>query len=109
MKFRLAAFADEASQKIDDQIKTMKNNGIELLEIRGVDGTNIADITVSKAKEVRSRLDDAGLSVWSLGSPYGKISFSDDFDKHLDLFKHGIELCDILGTKHIRLFSFYDA
>jgi sugar phosphate isomerase/epimerase len=109
MKFRLAAFADEASQNIDEQIKTMKNNSIELLEIRGVSGTNIADITVSKAKEVRSRLDDAGLSVWSLGSPYGKISLSDDFDKHLDLFKHGIELCDILGTKHIRLFSFYDA
>ena len=109
MKFRLAAFADEASQNIDEQIKAMKDNGIELLEIRGVDGTNIADITIAKAKEVRSRLDDAGLSVWSLGSPFGKISLSDDFEKHLDSFKHGVELCNELGTKHVRLFSFYGA
>ena len=84
MKFRLAAFADEASQNIDEQITAMKANDIELLEIRGVDGTNIADITVSKAKEVREKLDAAGLSVWSLGSPYGKISLADDFNKHLE-------------------------
>ena len=109
MKFRLAAFADEASQNIDEQITAMKANDIELLEIRGVDGTNIADITVSKAKEVREKLDAAGLSVWSLGSPYGKISLADDFNKHLDLFKHGIELCNVLGSKRIRLFSFYDS
>ena len=109
MKFRLAAFADEASQIIDEQIKAMKDNGIELLEIRGVDGTNIADITITKAKEVRAKLEDAGLSVWSLGSPFGKISLEDDFEKHLDSFKHGIELCNELGADHIRLFSFYGA
>ncbi|MBP5660674.1 MAG: sugar phosphate isomerase/epimerase [Lachnospiraceae bacterium] len=107
MKFKLAAFADEASQNIDGQIKAMKANDIELLEIRGVDGTNIADITVSKAKEVKEKLDAAGLSVWSLGSPYGKISLADDFNKHLDSFKHGVELCDALGAGHVRLFSFY--
>ena len=109
MKFRLAAFADEASQSIDEQIKAMKENGIELLEIRGVDGVGIADITISKAKEVKHKLEDEGLSVWSLGSPFGKISLSDDFEKHLDSFKHGIELCNELGAKHLRLFSFYGA
>ena len=109
MKFRLAAFADEASQSIDEQIKAMKENGIELLEIRGVDGVGIADITISKAKEVKDKLEDEGLSVWSLGSPFGKISLSDDFEKHLDSFKHGLELCNELGAKHLRLFSFYGA
>jgi sugar phosphate isomerase/epimerase len=106
---KLAAFADEASYLVDEQIKAMKENGISLLEIRGVDGTNIADISVDKAKEVRKKLDDAGIKVWSLGSPYGKITLSDDFEKHLDSFKHGVELCEILGTNHIRMFSFYEA
>lgn len=107
MRYKLAAFADEASPNIDEQIKAMTENEIELLEIRGVDGENIADISLNKAKEVRSKLDDAGLACWSLGSPFGKISLADDFEKHLDSFKHGVELCEVLGTKHIRLFSFY--
>lgn len=109
MRYKLAAFADEASQNIDEQISAMKSNGIDFLEIRGVDGTGIADITPSKAKEVRAKLDASRISVWSLGSPYGKIGIGDDYEKHLDSFKHGIELCDILGARHIRLFSFYDS
>ncbi len=107
MNFKLAAFADEADGRISEQIKAMKENGIEYLEIRCVDGENISDISKKKAKEVRSLLDDAGLAVWSLGSPYGKIGINDNFTSHLDKFKYGLELAEILGARHIRLFSFY--
>ena len=107
MNFKLAAFADEADGRISEQIKAMTENGIEYLEIRGVDGENVSDITIEKAKEVRRQLEDSGLAVWSLGSPYGKIGICDDFSSHLDKFKHGLELADILGASHIRIFSFY--
>ncbi len=107
MNFKLAAFADEADGRISEQIKAMTENGIAYLEIRGVDGESISDITNEKAKEVRKQLEDAGLAVWSLGSPYGKIGINDDFASHLDKFKHGLELADILGAKNIRMFSFY--
>ena len=107
MGFQLAAFADEADGKISGQIQAMKENGIGYLEIRGVDGQNISNISVDKAKEVRKELDDAGLAVWSLGSPYGKIGINEDFAPHLELFKKGLELADVLGTRHIHMFSFY--
>lgn len=107
MGFSLAAFADEADGRLSEQIKAMSENGIDFLEIRGVDGENIADISVQKAREIRNALDAAGLGVWSLGSPYGKIGICDNFDSHLDKFKHGLELADILGAKNIRMFSFY--
>lgn len=107
MKFQLSAFADEADSMLSGQISAMKENGISYLEIRGVDGENIADIFVQKAKEIRRQLDDASLKVWSLGSPYGKIGIEDDFGSHLEKFKKSLEIADILGTKHIRLFSFY--
>ena len=107
MNFKLAAFADEADGRLSQQIKAMTENGIDYLEIRGVDGENISDISNEKAKEIRRQLDDAGLAVWSLGSPYGKIGICDDFSAHLDKFRHGLELADILGAKHIRMFSFY--
>ncbi|MCM1263167.1 MAG: sugar phosphate isomerase/epimerase [Butyrivibrio sp.] len=107
MKFKLAAFADEADGNLDKQISAMIENNIEYLEIRGVDGENIADISTQKAQEIHKKLTDSGLSVWSVGSPYGKIGIGDDFAPHLEKFKRGIELANILGAKHMRIFSFY--
>lgn len=105
----LCAFADESGAAIDHQIETLKRNSIPYLEIRNVDGSNISNITIEKAKEVKAKLDANNLAVWSLGSPYGKIKITDDFAPHLDLFKQGLEIASELDAKCIRLFSFYEA
>lgn len=104
---KIFAFADEASANIDEQIVAMKKNGLDGLEIRNVDGTNISKITIEKAKEVRKKMDDAGLITWSMGSPIGKIGIEDDFEAHLDECKHTIELAHILGAENLRMFSFF--
>ncbi len=102
------AFADEASGQIDGQIAAMQRNGLNGLEIRGVDGQNISDITIEKAREVRRKLNDAGLCVWSMGSPIGKIDIENgDFAAHLDKLRHILVLADVLGAKNLRMFSFY--
>lgn len=106
--YRIYAFADEANGMIDGQIRTLLRNGLQGLEIRGVDGRNIADITVEKAKEVRKKLDDNGLCVWSMGSPIGKIDIvNGDFAAHLEKLKHVLELSHVLGAENVRMFSFY--
>lgn len=79
MRFRLVAFADEAAPDLAGQIEAMQENGVELLEIRGVDGQNIDGISATKAKVIRKMLGFSGLAVWSLGSPFGKIGINDDF------------------------------
>ena len=105
---KIYAFADESGAMIDHQIESMKRNRLNGLEIRNVDGTNISDITLDKAKEVRQKLDDAGLATWSIGSPIGKIHIeNDDFAAHLDKFRHTIDLAHILGAENIRMFSFF--
>ncbi|MBQ7863205.1 MAG: sugar phosphate isomerase/epimerase [Lachnospiraceae bacterium] len=101
------AFADEASGSIDKQIIAMKRNGLQGLEIRNVDGTNVSDITLEKAKEVHEKMEAAGLKVWSIGSPLGKIGIGDDFDAHMVKFKHTLEVAKVLKCNNIRLFSFY--
>ena len=102
------AFADEASAQIDGQIAAMRRNGLQGLEIRGVDGQNIADITLDKAREVRRKLDDAGLTVWAMGSPIGKSDLvTGDFAAHLDKLRHVLALADVLGAQNLRMFSFY--
>ena len=79
-KIKIYAFADEASSMIDEQICAMKRNNLNGLEIRNVDGVNISDISIDKAKEVKKKLDDADLGVWSIGSPIGKIGINDEFE-----------------------------
>lgn len=107
-KMKIYAFADEASGQINGQIAAMQRNGLQGLEIRGVDGQNISDISIEKAHEVRRKLVDAGLAVWSMGSPIGKIGIdSDGFAAHLDKLRHTIDLADMLGAKNLRMFSFY--
>lgn len=106
-KLRIFAFADEADPKMSAQVAAMLRNGLQGLEIRGVDGVNVSQITLEKAKEVRKILDDNGLCTWSIGSPIGKIRLSDDFAAHIDLFRHVLEVSDILGAGNIRMFSFY--
>ena len=101
------AFADEASGQIDKQIAAMQRNSPQGLEIRGVDGQSIADISMEKAREVRRKMDDAGLTVWSMGSPIGKIGIEDDFAAHLDKLRHVLELADVLGAENVRMFSFF--
>ena len=104
---RLFAFADEASVSLDGQIAAMRRNGLNGLEIRNVEGTNVSDLPLNAAKEIRARLNDAGLVVWSIGSPIGKIRVTDDFDAHRARFLHTLEVAELLGARNIRLFSFY--
>lgn len=105
--FRLAAFADEADKTLAGQIEAMKRNGISLLEIRGVDGKNVSSLTPDEAQEIKKKLENEGISVWSVGSPIGKIEIKADFSPHFDKFLNTLEIAHILGAKNIRLFSFY--
>ncbi len=106
-RFLLSAFADEADALLSGQIEALREAGIAQVEIRGVNGKNISQLTEGEAREARAMLDGAGIRVSSLGSPYGKIGIEDDFAPHLELMKRGLEIAKILGTEHIRMFSFY--
>lgn len=104
---RLCAFADEASPDIEGQVRALLRNAMRLLEIRGVNGKNIKDVSVGEAFEIRKYLDSAGIDVWSIGSPVGKIALDGDMDAHFEEFRHITELSDVLGARRIRMFSFY--
>ncbi len=102
------AFADEASAVIDQQIIALKRNNLQGLEIRNVDSVNVSDITDAKAYEVKKKLDENGLITFSVGSPIGKINIiEDDFENHLEKLRRTANIANILGTKNIRMFSFY--
>ena len=86
-KVTLCAFADEAATDFDGQIKALLRNNIYNIELRGLDGKNVSSLNDDEAAAYAEKLDKAGIRVWSLGSPLGKI--------------------DIFGTKRIRMFSYF--
>lgn len=107
MRCVLSAFADEYSQSLDKQLLMLRENNIGYLEPRFIDGKNISDFSENKAKELKKRLDDAGIRISSIGSPLGKISVNDDFAPHLETAKRTLQTANILDTDKIRVFSFY--
>ena len=85
-KFRLCAFADEADKAISGQVKALHENEIKLIELRGVDGKNVADLIPSEAQGLKKRFDCEGIAVWSIGSPIGKVDITSPAADELDRF-----------------------
>lgn len=78
-----------------------------MLELRYVNGKNCADLTPAEAAEIRQTLADNGIGLSALGSPYGKTPIDQPFAPAFDAFRRGLELCDKLDCRRIRMFSFY--
>ncbi len=106
-KFVLSAFADEAGSTLDEQICALVENGITYIEPRNINSKPILTLTDEELYAVKRELDKNGIKVNSLGSPIGKFPIDDEFEKHLVDFERALDVCDILGTKNIRMFSFF--
>ena len=107
--FQLCAFADEADKSVDGQIRVLQENGIGYIELRGVDGKGVTSLTVPEMKQLRSRLNDSGIQVWSIGSSVGKKKLEQPFDEQYEAFLRALELTVLSGAQRMRIFSFYDA
>lgn len=107
MEIRLSAFADEASADLLRQIETLHRERIPLIELRGVNGKNVAELEDEEALRCREQLDAGGIAVWSIGSPLGKIGVREDFSQHLKKAERVLRLANIFATARVRVFSFY--
>ena len=75
----LSAFSDEYSADFGEQIAALGRLGIRYMEIRGVDGRNVSELSAAEAKTCAARLADAGISVSAVGSPIGKMPLGGDW------------------------------
>lgn len=104
---KISGFADEIAQELDVQIEAVSRLGIQYIEMRGVDGNNLIYHPDAKVKEIKQKLEDAGIKLSALGSPLGKIGIEDPFEPHFEEFKRACEIAHRMDTKNIRMFSFY--
>lgn len=105
--FTISGFSDEISEKIDKQFEHISSLGIEYFEPRGVDGTNVADLTDEQVAVLKEKMKKSGIKVSSIGSPIGKIKITDPFEPHLEKLARVIKTAKALDAKYIRVFSYY--
>lgn len=106
-KVLMSAFADEFDQTLDIQLEELNRLGIGYIEPRGADGKDVSAVDEKTAKEMRRKLDSAGIKVSSIASPIGKVGIKTDFKVYSDFVKKAFENACILGAKNVRIFSFY--
>lgn len=106
-KLLLSAFSDEYADALDEQIEGLKKFGIEYIELRFIDGKNVADFGAEQVREIKKKLDGSGVKVSSVGSPLGKIKLDSNMDEHIEKAKRIFETANILETENVRMFSFY--
>ncbi|WP_077612532.1 sugar phosphate isomerase/epimerase family protein [Clostridium sp. Marseille-P2415] len=104
---QLSGFADEIDSSLEKQIKVLKKLNIRYVEMRGVNGKGLVEYSAHEAKEIKKQLDEAGIRLSSVGSPIGKIRITDDFAPHMELYKHTVEIANVMETPYIRMFSFF--
>ena len=104
---KLTGFADEIAGDLETQLDALKKLKMHYVEMRGVDGKNLIHHDNAKVKEIKKRLEDAGVALSALGSPLGKIGIDDPFELHFEEFKRAVEIAQMMEAPRIRMFSFY--
>ncbi|HEY9575930.1 MAG TPA: sugar phosphate isomerase/epimerase family protein [Lachnospiraceae bacterium] len=106
-KIYISGFADEISSSLEKQIEILKQLGIPYVEMRGVNGKGLVEYSLEESIKIKEQLDSNGIKLSSVGSPIGKIAITDDFEDHFTLFKHTVDIANIMESPYIRMFSFF--
>ena len=107
MAVKLSGFADEIDDNFENQLKGLKDNDMEYIEVRGINGKNISVLSYAELGDAKRLLDHYNIKVSAIGSPIGKIKITDDFTEHLKFFDNVLTAAMALDTKYIRMFSFF--
>lgn len=106
-RYVLSGFCDEAGTGLTEQLDAMEALGVPNVEIRNVDGESSLRMTLEKTVGMRKELDRRGIKVSALATFVGKQGIREAFEPHLAAFRHACDMAEILGTRNLRIFSFF--
>lgn len=119
---RLGVLTDEVSQNITEALDWAESNGLKHVEIRMVNGKNIADFSDQELEQLIVEVEKRGLYVSAVASPILKcaldpsraVATGDTFgqeeesvENHFLKLERVIEICKKLRADKIRIFSFW--
>lgn len=106
--WNLSGFCDEASVHFTEQLAVAKQAGLSRLDVRIIEGRNIADLSTAEVAPLAQALKAANLQVGCLGSAIGKLDITDDFGIDLDRLARLASHADALGCRNVRVFSSFN-
>lgn len=104
---RCSGISDEAGDSVEVQIKAHQEIGWEYMELRLVDGENVALVPEAKFEEVYAAVTEAGMKVSCFAGTIGNWSkkISGDFRPDVDELKQAIPRMQRCGTRYMRIMT----
>ena len=106
-RFTLSAFGDEIDADLAQQCHLLRALEVGYLELRSAWGINVRDLDGDGVAAVRRTCADYGIAVSCLGSPVGKSPLAAPIEHELAALTRLFQVGEALGTRRIRVFSFY--
>ncbi len=107
MTVTLSGFADEISADPAEQFAVLAAESITHLELRSAWSVNVADFSGVQLGAFRVASRAAGVRVSAIGSPIGKVPVGAPLEPELERMRRIAEIAGELGTRLVRVFSFY--
>lgn len=106
-QFTLSAFGDEIADDLVEQLDVLASEAVYGLELRGAWGRNVLDFDAADLRRARELLDTRGFTVSAVGSPIGKSPIDGAPDFEIGRLERAAAAAETLGTRLIRIFSFF--
>ena len=104
---KISAFGDEIAVDFEEQLQVLQRLRIPLIDVRAAWGVNCSLLADDDVNRINSLCRQYRIQVSCMGSPIGKSPIQDAIAIESDRLKRIGEIACQLGTKNIRLFSFY--
>lgn len=104
---RISAFGDEAAVDFEEQLQLLQSLDISLIDIRAAWGVNCSQFTEDHVARIKRLCEQYGIAAACMGSPIGKSPIADPIAIECERLKRIGDSARQLGTRNIRLFSFY--
>ncbi len=106
-EFTLSAFGDEIDDDLDKQLSVLVSEDVHYLELRGAWGRNVLALDAAQLGRVAAGLRAHGCALSAIGSPIGKSDIGQPREFEWERLDRAIRVGQALGTRLIRVFSFY--
>lgn len=103
----ITGFADEIDENLHVQLEGVKKLGMSYFDPRNLYGKTISLLDEAETEALAAEMEKYGVKAGCIGSRIGKIGIGDDFAPHMEELANTIRIAKRLGTKYIRIFSFF--
>lgn len=107
VKWTLSGFGDEIDPDPAVQVGVLQALGARHIEVRSAWGTNIVDLSPDELDRLAGIFEQRAMGVSAIASPIGKVDVSLPVEHEVERLAKAIAAAKRLGTRYIRLFSFF--